>query len=120
MPDRETWRFINTFAPWFSAIGTTVAVIVSLYLARRSARPKMKVSISIKTMMGGGGASKPDFLHISAVNNGFRDVTITGLAWRIRGFKPQAFIVLPPNDQYSKKLPARLTYGDEASFLFPV
>jgi hypothetical protein len=31
--DRETWTFVNSFAPWLSAIGTLAAVITSLYLA---------------------------------------------------------------------------------------
>jgi len=31
--NRETWQFINTFAPWFSALGTIFAVIISLRLA---------------------------------------------------------------------------------------
>jgi len=30
--DTVMWELINTFAPWFSAIGTISAVVVSLYL----------------------------------------------------------------------------------------
>lgn len=45
------WKFINTFAPWFSAIGTFLAVVVSLYLAHASRRQKMKASASIMLMI---------------------------------------------------------------------
>jgi hypothetical protein len=38
MPDRETWKFLNTFAGWVSAAATFTAVVTSLYLARRSDR----------------------------------------------------------------------------------
>ena len=52
--DRETWKFINTFAPWVSALGTTAAVIVSLYLALRTARVKIRVGSGIYQMLGLG------------------------------------------------------------------
>jgi hypothetical protein len=48
--DQETWRFINTFAPWLSAIGTLTAVAVSLYLARRSDRQKLEVRVGLRNV----------------------------------------------------------------------
>ena len=30
---KETWVFLNTFADWFAALGSILAVIVALYLA---------------------------------------------------------------------------------------
>ena len=120
MSDQETWRFINSFAPWLSAIGTIFAVSVSLYLARRSSHVKLAVTVSIKFGIEPGTQSRVDYLHIKAVNNGFRDATVAGLAWRIRWPKARLFIVLPPDNRISTKLPAKLTYGDDASFLFPV
>ena len=44
LPDENTWKFINTFAPWFSAIGTLAAVSTSLYLAFAD-RTKLTISI---------------------------------------------------------------------------
>ena len=41
--DRETWLFINSFAPWLAALGTVAAVIVALYLARRASRLDIRV-----------------------------------------------------------------------------
>lgn len=31
----NTWRFVNTFAPWFSAIGTIAVLITTIYLIRK-------------------------------------------------------------------------------------
>lgn len=42
--DVEFWKFINTFAPWLSALGTIAAVVVSLYLARRDKSIRLEVS----------------------------------------------------------------------------
>ena len=41
---QKTWRFINTFAPWLSALGTITAVLVALYLARMDRRIQLEVS----------------------------------------------------------------------------
>jgi len=60
-------------------------------LARRSGRPRLKVSISIKTATNQAPSGTQQFLHVSVVNNGFRDVTVQGLAWRIRDVRSQDF-----------------------------
>jgi hypothetical protein len=120
MPDRETWRFINTFAPWFSALGTLTAVIVSLYLARRAARLHVRTSLSIINVVNPGQelAQAPEFLQIAATNHGDRDAVIRGIMWKQRWPKRKMWVQFPPANPYSTKLPARLTFGEEAQFLF--
>jgi hypothetical protein len=121
MFDRRTWEFINSFAPWFSAVGTFSAVVVSLYLARRAARPKVRVSSAIvRTVpcarpMPGGSA---EFFQIRVVNSGFREVTVSGVMWKQLGWRKQTYVVFPPDDAYSTKLPAKLQYGEQAHFFF--
>jgi|SRR5262245_540631 len=120
MLDRETWRFINTFAPWFSALGTLTAVIISLYLARRASQLKVRVFPAIVKLVAQGEklGQSPDFFQIRIVNHG-REAVINGIGWWLRGIKRQNWLVLAPNDQYSAKLPKRLDFGEEATFLFP-
>ena len=121
MPDRETWRFINTFAPWFSALGTFAAVVLSLYLARRAARPKLGVSSAIVRTVTPGQtmAGSPEFFQIRVVNRGFREVVISGIMWKQSGWRKQVYVVFPPADAYSTKLPAKLQHGEQAHFFFP-
>lgn len=64
------------------------------------------------------GAS-PEFFAIQVVNDGFRDVMLQGIAGRLRGIRPQVFLVVPPVDAHSTQLPAKLSYGEQANFLFP-
>ncbi len=120
MLDQETWRFINTFAPWLSAIGTIAAVVVSLYLARRSVRTDVRVFAAIMNLISPGQklADSPEFFQIRAVNHGFREVVIQGIMWQLRGLKSQAYVVIPPVDPYSTKLPVRLQCGEQAQFMF--
>ncbi len=41
---QDTWEFINSFADWFSAVGTFAAVIVALLLAMRDRTIRLEVS----------------------------------------------------------------------------
>ena len=46
MFDRETWQFINTFAPWVAGLGTLLAVYTALRLAGRQSRILVQLSWS--------------------------------------------------------------------------
>jgi len=121
MPDRETWKFINTFAPWFSAFGTLCAVLVSLHLARRASRHRVRVSCAIVREIPTGQrlAGGAEFFQIRVVNRGFGEVVVSGIMWKQRGMRTQSYVVFPPDDAYSTKVPAKLQYGDQAYFFFP-
>lgn len=43
----EEWKFINSFAPWLSAIGTLLAVSVSLYLSYSTRKIALNISSGI-------------------------------------------------------------------------
>ncbi len=118
MFDRETWRFINTFAPWLSAVGTLTAVIVSLYLARRAARLNIRVSLAIVKMIPPIHDDSQEFFQIRVVNHG-TDAVIQGIMWQQRWLAPQLWIVLPPDDHYSTRLPVKIAFGESAQFFFP-
>ena len=84
MLDQETWRFINSFAPWLAAIGTVVAVITALYLARKEARIQLNVRALIRcevipgTDLGPG----PNYLSVEVSNVGRRAATVTHIYWK--------------------------------------
>ncbi len=122
MLDRETWRFINTFAPWVSAVGTLLAVIVSLRLAARSARVRLHVSTAIYRLAAPGErfADAPEYLQIRAVNHGHRDATVNGLMWSYRPLfgKRRTVAQIPPTDPKSSRLPIKLAFGDAARCFF--
>ena len=119
--DSETWKFINTFAPWFSAIGTISAVIVSLYLARAEKPMKLEIRAGHRIIVGDGSTGKyPEFLYISATNTGHRIATITNVGWRIGFFKKQHMIQVVQKDQLSSGLPVRIDDGEEAKWLVPL
>jgi multisubunit Na+/H+ antiporter MnhE subunit len=72
---RETWQFINSFSPWLSAVGTIIAVIVALYLARLDKRIRLRVSAGHRLVFSAGASipENPDeYLVINIVNSGYR------------------------------------------------
>lgn len=117
--DKETWQFINTFAPWLSAIGTLSAVVISLYLATKDRRITLKVDASLKTLIQTGVRSQ-DFATISVVNVGRREATITGIGWKIGFIRKTNLFQVPGAPLYSAQLPSKLHDGESASYFMSV
>lgn len=68
----EEWRFINTFAPWFSAIGTLLAVCVSLYISYSTRKIALSVSSGIFIFNENG--VDEEYFAINVTNTGYRTV----------------------------------------------
>lgn len=118
---QDTWRFINTFAPWLSAAGTFSAVALSLYLARRDKNVRLKVSAGHRIIVGPGSREPyPEYLSIYVVNIGHRDAQVINIGWKVGLFKKQYAVQSTMNDGMSSNIPVRLRDGDEAKFLIPL
>ena len=91
----EYWKFINTFAPWFSAFGTVTAVIVSLYLAKSEKPIKLRLLADIRILTE---ENNPKYLMIEAINIGSRVANITWIGWEIGLFKKLSFIQVVKNE----------------------
>ena len=117
--DRETWLFINSFAPWLAALGTVAAVIASLYLARRTSRPDIRVFVRIVGFLE-DVEPREEFFRINAVNRS-RKATVSTIAWCSFSFvrRKKIWMCLPPNNPSSTKIPCELGFGEEANFFFP-
>jgi hypothetical protein len=119
--DRETWKFINTFAPWLSALGTLVAVIVSLYLSRSIRRPKLRVSATHMVVIDSLPAgAHSNYLNIRATNIGHRPVNISNVGWRCGFFSKQYALQVVIGSPLSSPLPTRLEDSQEASWFVPL
>lgn len=117
MADIETWKFINTFAPWLSAIGTFAAVVTSLYLARRSDRISLKVHFGIrKVAVQGIHATSPDFFWANVTNLGRREATLTNLYFIPYPWKKSGFGWIPPQNRFSSEFPITLADGRSANY----
>lgn len=119
---QDTWLFINSFAPWLAAIGTLSAVVVSLYLARRSDRIRLKVSLSISVLVieGGGPGHGTEHVWLTVTNLSRRQAVLTQLFWKPVPWKKSGAVWITPINAVSSKLPISLGDGQSANYLHPI
>ena len=115
------WKLINGVSSLLTAIGTLSAVIVSLWLARRDSRVRLKAHAGIGKILTEGkvykdASQEPDFLMITVTNIGRRVVTVTGLFWKNRLIRLRAVFQIPAEAPLSAQIPKRLQDGDQATF----
>ncbi len=121
----ETWRFINSFAPWLAGIGTLAAVLISLYLAFGRTRVRLRVSAAHRITVW-PNSPNDEIVEIKVVNHGFCDAQITEIVWKVGTFRKrhllQVFNFSPRYlhlDNCSDSLPKRLSHGDQARYIIP-
>jgi hypothetical protein len=122
--DQDTWRFINTFAPWAAALGTFSAVVVSLYLARKSNRIDLEVRAGIRSVGFIGGRpitgsrfpEPPQLVWFGITNVGPRSATVTSIYWRPIFWRKSGYLVLPAQNEYSSVFPITLDDGEAANY----
>lgn len=120
--DRETWLFINSFAPWVSAFGTIAAVIVALYLSIREKRIRLRISAGYRLLIIPGEKlnKKNEFLVINIVNVGYREAIITNIGWKVGLLKKQLGVQIPIEDGFSDKIPTKLKEAEVANYYIPL
>jgi hypothetical protein len=119
---QDQWVFINGFAGWLSGFGSLSAVVVSLYLARRDMRIRLRISADIRQIVFSGPppVKKGEFITIAVTNVGRRSARVTGLFWKNLLIPHLYLLQIPGDAPLSAQLPARLQDGDEADFTVPV
>lgn len=116
----ETWKFVNTFAPWLAALGSVAAVVTSLYLATRQTKVRLRLTAAHHlTVWTGAQLLPPEILDIEIVNVGLRDVEVAAIEWRAGLRGKRCLVQMPCNDGFSSRLPIRLAYGETARYVIP-
>ena len=119
---KETWEFINSFAPWLSAIGTIAAVIVSLYFSKKDKLIKLRINVGTRIIITPGLIDKiqPQVINISITNIGYRKVTVKLVGGRLGIFKKKAFIINILPTINSQSLPATLEESEDIQLNIPL
>ena len=102
---------------WLSSIGTIAAVIVALYLARRTERVRLRIQVGLRVMIVGDGSPPEDHLSIEVTNLGERPVTINSVGWAIGKRKQRRFGFQTLSGHHSDQYPAELQHGKTARFM---
>lgn len=120
MSDRELWKFINTFAPWFSALGSLAAVITALYLARRERTVDLKITAGVRVVAA--PPQSPEWcVYVEVVNRGRRRAVVDGIVWRLpRLLSEYEYAWIPAANPLSAQIPSTLEDGARARFVGPL
>lgn len=119
----EEWRFINTFAPWFSAIGTLLAVCVSLYISYSTRKIALSVSSGIFIFNENG--VDEEYFAINVTNTGYRTVFLNSpicILFQVGLFKKTNIYI---GDKYidrhkSSSFPCRLGENETANLFVKI
>lgn len=115
--DIEFWKFVNSFAPWLSAIGSLSAVGFALYLARQDKRVRLYVSVGHRLLVTQGLTEPhPSYLSIRIINVGHREAQISNLTWKTGIFRKAHAIQTVSRDDMSSPMPTRIKDGEEANY----
>ena len=121
----ETWRFINSFAPWLAGIGTLAVVFTSLYLALGRTRVRLRVSVGHRTIIL-PNSPNDKIVEIKVVNTGFCDAQVTEVVWKVGTFRKRRLLQVfnfslryRHLDHLSATLPKHLAHGDQACYIIP-
>lgn len=119
---KETWQFVNTFAPWLSAFGTIAAVITALWLARRADKIRLQLRVGIRmiAVQGGVGDHGKEYVWVSITNLRRRKAHITHMFWKPVPWRKSGLIWIPPENQYSSKFPTTIDDGESANYVLPI
>ncbi len=116
-------QILGVVGTWIAGLSTTAAVLVSLWLTRRSSKPRLNCNVGIKTVHRPERSGFPDdkWVAFEVTNIGDRTATINSVGWRIGksswlpGKKKQNFryVKLSPSS-LSIQFPFKIDYGETA------
>ena len=90
MDDQLFWTIVAAVGQVAGAVATFAAVVVSLYLATSARKPRVKLRVGERLIIG-GGVDDQRVLMFSVANVGERNVHVRTLGWRTGrlGWGPQ-------------------------------
>lgn len=105
-----------------AGIATFLAVVVSLYLARKADSVVLDVRVGIRSLAvrGGGQGHGSELLWVNITNLGRRNTTITIFHWRPVPWQKAGWLWLAPENDFSSPFPTTLIDGQSANYAMPV
>ena len=118
MIDSEFWSKWAAIGQIVGALGTFAAVITSLYLSRRSEKPRLKVDAGVRMLIGHGSKKPyPEYISITVRNVGTQTAHVTQFGWRtgLWKFSWPAWLKV----QHAIQTPGMLGIGEDPPFVVP-
>ena len=113
-----TLQELDVLGTWVAGLGTLLAVIVSLYLARTLGRIKLRVVVGERKIITQGSTETPDVVTVLVTNCSQRPARVTHISWQI-GFRKKKNFIQMFNSPGYETLPKMLNEGEEGHFVVP-
>jgi hypothetical protein len=110
----QIWNAVGT---WLAGIATFSAVVVSLHLARKTERVKLRVTVGLDLIFLGDGSPADKHVGFTVVNLGERPVNVVSIGWCVGEGKARRFCYQPVAGRFTERCPKRLAHGEQASFM---
>ncbi len=110
----QIWVAIGT---WFAGLATLAAVIVSLWLSRRSEKVRLDVQAGLRVVVIGDGSPFQENASIIVTNLGDRAVTVNSIGWAIGKGKARRHCLQPVYGPHTSQWPIELAHGKSATFM---
>lgn len=111
--DIEIWGTVGT---WLAGLGTFSAVVVSLYLASRNERVRLKALAGLRQVFSGDGSPSEENLIFAVTNLAERPVVIDGIGWRIGRGKNMRNALQTVAATWTNHYPIELAHAKRAEF----
>lgn len=108
------WVAVGT---WLAGLATLAAVVVALFLARRTERVRLDVQVGLRVVVIGDGSPFQEHVSMIVTNLGERPVTINSVGWSIGKGKGRRFCLQPVSGPFTTQWPAELAHGKTANFM---
>jgi hypothetical protein len=113
-------EFLKSLPEWLTALGTLLAVVVALYLARRDKKIQASVSATVYRLLDPTRQDSPEFVTVTVTNVGTRSFTLSTIYWQTGVFKRTTYLMVIPVNEYSSRFPLKLADGDQAMYSIPI
>ena len=110
----QIWNAVGT---WVAGFGTLAAVVLSLWLAGRSERIDLKVTVGVRQLFGGDGTPPEENIAFAVTNAGPRPVTVSSVGWRVGRRKAARYCLQTLCGRYSSQYPKTLQHGEQSTFM---
>jgi len=105
----------DKLANWLAAVGTLAAVWVSLWLARRDSRTRLRVFVDPRIASILPGSEPPLQLFVTVANESVRSITIKSIGYSLWPRKQPMHLLLTDRS-LGADLPCRIEHGEQVDF----
>ena len=102
---------------WVAGVATFAAVLVSLHLAHRSERIRLKVIVGLRLIIRGNGTPPEEHLVIGVTNIGDRPMTVNTVGWAVGKRKQKRYCIQPVSGPWTARYPIELQHGKTTDFM---